>query len=251
MTTKIGCVQHDCDKCKAQAENNAELLRTVRVQAAELETLRSNYTSLKKMVDEGGINERILSAGIEQEREIKALQADLDTALMDVTCIPDMTEEITFLRAELEGYKESLRTSTDWVHELQAKLDAIQKQEPVAWREWIDGWQYSEESGSGTPLYAQPVAPQQGPAKDHEVRELVNRLTEVAKTYHATQQLRERIAGEIRPFALQQPVAQPAPLELTNDDVRAVGGIVHRDGNVFFTNVALLNKAIATAKDKS
>jgi hypothetical protein len=48
-----------------------------------------------------------------------------------------------------------------------------------------------------------------------------------------------------------QPVAQPAEaIELTNDDVRAVGGIVHRDGSVFFTNVALLNKAITHAKDK-
>jgi hypothetical protein len=32
----IGRVQHDCDKCKAQAENNAELLRTVRVLQAKL-----------------------------------------------------------------------------------------------------------------------------------------------------------------------------------------------------------------------
>jgi hypothetical protein len=36
--------------------------------------------------------------------------------------------------------------------------------------------------------------------KDHEVAALVNRLTEVAKTFHSTQQLRERIAHEIRPI---------------------------------------------------
>ena len=38
---------------------------------------------------------------------------------------------------------------------------------------------------------------------------------------------------------------QPEPVELTHEDIRAGGGIVHRDGNVFFTNVAMLNKAIA------
>ncbi len=34
--------------------------------------------------------------------------------------------------------------------------------------------------------------------KDHEIAALVGRLTEIAKTYHATQQLRERIAQEVR-----------------------------------------------------
>ena len=34
-------------------------------------------------------------------------------------------------------------------------------------------------------------------------------------------------------------------VQLTKEDVLAAGGIVHRDGNVFFTNLALLNKAIA------
>jgi hypothetical protein len=41
-----------------------------------------------------------------------------------------------------------------------------------------------------------PAAP-----KDHEIRELVNKLTEVARDYHATEQLRERIAGLVVPFA--------------------------------------------------
>jgi len=39
-------------------------------------------------------------------------------------------------------------------------------------------------------------------AKDHEVRELVGRLTAIAKEFHAAGQLRERIAQEIRPFQL-------------------------------------------------
>lgn len=36
--------------------------------------------------------------------------------------------------------------------------------------------------------------------KDHEVASLVNRLTSIAKEYHDTGQLRERIANEIRPL---------------------------------------------------
>lgn len=39
----------------------------------------------------------------------------------------------------------------------------------------------------------QPIA-----MKDHQIRELVNRLREVAVTYHGTQQLRERIAHVVR-----------------------------------------------------
>lgn len=51
--------------------------------------------------------------------------------------------------------------------------------------------------------------------KDHEIRDLVNNLTKVAREYHATQQLRERIAGFVVPFVRgvsQQPalVAQLA-----------------------------------------
>jgi hypothetical protein len=51
-------------------------------------------------------------------RERNELQAKLDTALMDVTCIPDMTEEITFLGA---------------------KLSALESQEPVAWIVYAKG----------------------------------------------------------------------------------------------------------------
>jgi uncharacterized membrane-anchored protein YjiN (DUF445 family) len=36
--------------------------------------------------------------------------------------------------------------------------------------------------------------------KDHEIRELVDKLTSVAKRFHDTQQLREQIAHCIRPL---------------------------------------------------
>lgn len=39
-------------------------------------------------------------------------------------------------------------------------------------------------------------------------------------------------------------VVVPQPVKLTDADVRAVGGIIHRDGNVFFTNIEQMNAAI-------
>jgi hypothetical protein len=62
------------------------------------------------------------------------LQAKLDTALMDVTCIPDMTEEITFLRAELSALKSQQPaappqfTSSNWPWKQEAP---VAQPEPV------------------------------------------------------------------------------------------------------------------------
>jgi hypothetical protein len=41
---------------------------------------------------------------------------------------------------------------------------------------------------------------------------------------------------------------QPAPVPLTVEDVRKAGGIVHSDGNIFFTNLAQLNAAHGITK---
>jgi prefoldin subunit 5 len=40
----------------------------------------------------------------------------------------------------------------------------------------------------------------------------------------------------------------PAPKPLTKEDVRKVGGIVHGDGNIFFTNLEQLNAALITGE---
>lgn len=50
-------------------------------------------------------------------------------------------------------------------------------------------------------LYAAPPAP--AAMKDHQIRELVNELRDIAVEYHGTQQLRERIARTIRAAMLQ------------------------------------------------
>lgn len=41
----------------------------------------------------------------------------------------------------------------------------------------------------------------------------------------------------------------PTQHPLTAADVRRAGGIVHSDGNVFFTNLDMLNKAISGSKE--
>lgn len=71
----------------------------------------------------------------------------------------------------------------------------------------------SKPSGDAViPLYSAPPAPV--PMKDHQIRELVNELRDIAVDYHATQQLRERIARAVR-AAMQgkaEPVSQPYKL---------------------------------------
>jgi hypothetical protein len=58
-------------------------------------------------------------------------------------------------------------------------------------------------------------------------------------------------AVRIARAALDATPAEPSAVELTTDDVRAAGGIVHRDGNIFFTNIDALNRAVlAAAKGK-
>lgn len=41
------------------------------------------------------------------------------------------------------------------------------------------------------------------------------------------------------------------PVVLTDEHVRAAGGIVHKDGNIFFTNIGKLNAAILAAKEQA
>lgn len=55
--------------------------------------------------------------------------------------------------------------------------------------------------GKGVPLYAATPVPEL--MKDHQIRELVNDLRDIAIGYHGTQQLRERIARTVRAAMLQ------------------------------------------------
>ncbi|HFP9391490.1 DUF551 domain-containing protein [Klebsiella quasipneumoniae] len=67
-------------------------------------------------------------------------------------------------------------------------------------------WALTDESNKGQsdvmPVYATP-RPAPVVLKDHEIRELVNQLRDIAIKYHGTGQLRERIAHVIRGAMLQ------------------------------------------------
>ena len=67
-------------------------------------------------------------------------------------------------------------------------------------------------------------------------------------------QLPERVPGCVetyrRAISLLKSPALPV-VELTVDDVRNAGGIVHKDGNIFFTNIDKLNAAIQCADIES
>ncbi|WP_434795859.1 hypothetical protein [Citrobacter europaeus] len=52
-------------------------------------------------------------------------------------------------------------------------------------------------------VYTAPPAPAPEPMKNHQIRELVNDLRDIAVEYHGTQQLRERIARTVRSAMLQ------------------------------------------------
>ena len=84
--------------------------------------------------------------------------------------------------------------------------------EPVAWR-WfhLNQWHVTNDEERARdlawdgvkviPLYTAPPAPIA--MKDHQIRELVNDLRDIAIKYHGAQQLRERIARTVRAAMLQ------------------------------------------------
>lgn len=129
--------------------------------------------------------------------------------------------------AELEGADQLIGLGLHAEFELAClrQLLASLEAEPVAmrWRYLPDGihgmgeWNYRDQGYIDTLnayhlsrqkelLYTAPPAPVS--MKDHQIRELVNELRDIAVEYHGTQQLRERIARTIRAAMLQG--AEPA-----------------------------------------
>ncbi|WP_343459920.1 hypothetical protein [Enterobacter hormaechei] len=88
-------------------------------------------------------------------------------------------------------------------------------------------------------LYTAPPAPVA--MKDHQIRELVNELRDIAVKYHGSQQLREHIARTIRAAMLQG-------AEKTNYRaiVERIAEIIH--GKV--TDIDLLTVTVKSMKDK-
>ena len=91
-------------------------------------------------------------------------------------------------------------------------LLATMDSEPVVWTsEEAIAKVYCDETGmigpkhlvGDVPLHRYPQ-PAPVVLKDHQIRELVNHLRDIAIEYHGTQQLRERIARVIRAAMLNQ-----------------------------------------------
>ena len=86
--------------------------------------------------------------------------------------------------------------------------------EPTAWCDWCQKSDHTNAECSSVTRpegWSAPQGPattvsdvQTTPIKDHEIREFVNSLTKVAKSYSGTQQLRARIAEEVHTFVSQQ-----------------------------------------------
>jgi hypothetical protein len=109
------------------------------------------------------------------------------------------------LRAELGDLPEAQAEMLAEIKRLRAQLAEIAATEPagVLRPDEFDGHVFEPtKDWPFGPLFTHPM-----PAKpqDHEIRELVDRLTAIAKEYGQTQQLRECIAQEIRPFTLTKP----------------------------------------------
>lgn len=71
--------------------------------------------------------------------------------------------------------------------------------------------------------------------KDHLIRETVNELTRIARDFHHTQQLRDRIAGVIVPLLKGAPDPAPQPVTTLLYAVFKVGVYRHECGGVFST----------------
>ncbi|WP_350363766.1 hypothetical protein [Enterobacter hormaechei] len=92
------------------------------------------------------------------------------------------------------------------------------------------------------PLYTAPPAPVS--MKDHQIRELVNELRDIAVEYHGTQQLRERIARTVRAAMLQgaEPVTTDYKLRDAVEIIRNSGIAI--DGDKILAERDVLNSPV-------
>ncbi|MDM2973279.1 hypothetical protein OGY62_10860 [Citrobacter sp. CK198] len=119
---------------------------------------------------------------------------------------------IEFAEMMLAGELEPLKERT-WSIELELAGIALASLEAeavfeveVSGNHWLNAGPVDDSDFSGMPdgvnqLYSAPPAPVA--MKDHQIRELVNELRDIAVKYHGSQQLREHIARSIRAAMLQ------------------------------------------------
>ncbi len=147
--------------------------------------------------------------------------------------------------AELESVRDEIPFGIDTNSELELaafKLAlAAMDSEPVAWMSKggtvLNGMRQSAHDFAhyNIPLYrhAQPAPVV---LKDHQIRELVNQLRDIAIEYHGTQQLRERISRVLRAAMLQaEPVTTANKLSnspvIPDGLIAAVNHLLDSDGS--------------------
>ena len=188
-------------------------------------------TDLQQLANEIEISYRIESieeavkALQSQAERIKELEEAAEESSVDAViiqyheaAIKRLKIENDTLRAQLADAELHTKQVERGLDKATAQLAAIRAREPVLVVEkepdYWSGGHFHEGSKPhikptkvwclpiGTQLFTHPM-----PARpqDHEIRELVDRLTAIAKEYGQMQQLRERIAQEIRPFTFTKP----------------------------------------------
>ena len=80
--------------------------------------------------------------------------------------------------------------------------------------------------------------------KDHEKRELVNRLTKLARDFAETEQLRSRIAGEVLPALEAAEAAEAKERKARQEAQRRMADLQER------INTATRDQALAVAKER-
>nr|WP_257625822.1 hypothetical protein [Enterobacter roggenkampii] len=148
-------------------EDSSNTLAALRISLASLEAEPRGY------IDAGTTDD-----GVSILTENKLLKTDI--ALYTAPPAPANSEPVAWLWSHRK-------------HPSEVSLVRPEDDERAEGAHW-SGW-------SCQALYAAP--PASAAMKDHQIRELVNELRDIAVEYHGTQQLRERIARTIRAAMLQ------------------------------------------------
>jgi hypothetical protein len=232
--TKIGCVQHDCEDCK---KRDAEIERLkCHIKHIGNDALRTENRLLQEKCDALTVR---LNAVYTQEPV-----AYLANGTRFKVAVRNGEAMLPYLPDELGGRWVALVAADDDCHlkitaPIAQPADALLKE--MRYIAGISTGQVKRVADAALERVAQPAEPS---SDDKTWCEYVAGVVGCYLGEPVDSDKYKAIAAiiERRLWALQRPAE---PVELTDADVRAVGGIVHRDGNVFFTNVALLNKAIA------
>jgi chromosome segregation ATPase len=118
------------DRIDRLGETNARLSQELEAAKSEIERLNHKDKLITKWTENGELIERLYSAGIQQERELAAMQAKL---MATDTTVGLLEQELEAAKSEIARTQHIALLAIADTKTLQAKLDALEKQEPVLW----------------------------------------------------------------------------------------------------------------------